>query len=286
MVFMGFTSYLSMMRPLNSLMSGIGVVFTALMFAGYSAESIGAARIIVGFATGFTVTAASMIVNDVVDVEVDRVNKPWKPLPSGKASPKTAVFLSILLLAAALSLNTLLGSIFTLTTLVYSLLGVGYSFLRRYWWSQLLVPASVTGPIAYGYIAAGAPRGDFYTAVGLASTIYIVTFGREVLKAIQDLEGDRTRGYTTIPMRFGVKESSKLMAAASVAGPAAGVATGILNGSGLIYTALISLAGALYAYSMIKATRSLSSEAVLEKARRETLLEMLLGLVAFWLFKA
>nr|CAA29551.1 unnamed protein product [Desulfurococcus mucosus] len=282
---MGVLDYFSMMRIPNSLMSGVGAVFMSLMFSNYCVDCLGVVRLAAGFATGFTVTAASMLVNDVVDLGVDRVNKPWKPLPSGRASPRVALALSIFLPLIALAVNLSVDKGLALVTVVYSALGLGYSFLRKHWWSQLIVAASTTGPIAYGYVAAGSPSSSIHVALGLSITIFVVTLGREVLKAMQDVEGDRLHGYSTIPLKLGVEESAKLLVFAGIAGPAAGITTGVIAGSGIVYKAVISVAGGLYLYSMVKAYRKPREKNVLEEARKETLLEMMLGLVAFWMFR-
>ncbi len=285
-VAMGVADYLSMVRMPNSIMSGVGAVFMLLVFTGYDLASVGLARLIAGFVTGFTITAASMLINDVVDMDVDRVNKPWKPLPSGRASPRIATVLSLLLAALGVLVNLFINVYAAATALVYALMGLGYSFLRRHWWSQLVVAASTTGPIVYGYTASPRHPGDILVVAGLSTTIFIVTLGREVLKAVQDIQGDSRQGYRTIPIVYGLEAARRLILLAGVTGPLAGVATGFIGGSGTTYKALISVAGILYFYTMTKAYRSISNRRVLEEARRETLGEMMLGLVAFWLYRA
>lgn len=283
---MGVVDYCRMMRLPNSLMSGFGAVFMLLMFRYYDFSGVGFVRLLAGFVTGFTITSASMLVNDVVDLEVDRVNKPWKPLPSGKASPRISLNLALVLVVVGVLLNLVINIYVALVAAVYAVLGLGYSFLRRHWWSQLVVAASTTGPIIYGYIAAEAPPSDTVVVAGLSLTIFIVTLGREVLKAIQDIEGDRIQGYETIPLKTGVEASSKLLVVTGITGPLTGVLTGLLTGSSILYKILITVAGVLYFYSMTKAYRFLGIKEKLEEARRETLVEMLIGLLGFWLYKA
>ena len=63
-----------------------------------------------GYLTGFFICAYSMVVNDVYDVEVDRVNQPSRPLPSGKVTSRGAIRLSVGLLLAGLAFSTLTRS--------------------------------------------------------------------------------------------------------------------------------------------------------------------------------
>ena len=46
--------------------------------------------IVLGFVTGFAICAFSMVANDYYDIEVDRVNQPTRPLPSGAVSMREA----------------------------------------------------------------------------------------------------------------------------------------------------------------------------------------------------
>ena len=42
-----------------------------------------ASGLLLGFVTGFAICGYSMVINDYYDIEVDRVNQPDRPLPSG-----------------------------------------------------------------------------------------------------------------------------------------------------------------------------------------------------------
>ena len=46
---------------------------------------------------------AANALNDVVDYEIDKINRPMRPLPSGFVKKRTALFISILLFSMGLS---------------------------------------------------------------------------------------------------------------------------------------------------------------------------------------
>ncbi|MEM4517319.1 MAG: geranylgeranylglycerol-phosphate geranylgeranyltransferase, partial [Desulfurococcaceae archaeon] len=256
-------------------------VFALLVYTRYSVDLY---ALIIAFATGFLVTGASMIVNDVVDLEVDRVNKPWKPLPRGDVSAGASLVLAALFVSIALLANVLLGLKTVLVTLAYSTIGLSYSFLRGKWWSHFLVAASTTGPILYGYMASNAPPGDFYFTVFFTIVVFTVTLGREFLKAIQDVEGDAKIGYRTIATTLGVDKASKVMLATGITGSTLGVLSTLLETSAL-YKALITAAAAMYSYSIINAHKHRENKLKLEKPRKTTLIAMFTGILAFWLSK-
>jgi geranylgeranylglycerol-phosphate geranylgeranyltransferase len=273
--------YIELIRLPNSVLSGLGALFAVLAYAGYVVDY---PSLLLAFTTGFFVTGASMVVNDIVDLEVDKLNKPWKPIPRGAVSPFKARALAMAFLAVGVLPNLALSAIRALVAGVYALIGVSYSYLRRYTWSHVLVAISTTGPVVYGYFSTKTLTSDLEFTVLFSLTIFLVTLGREFLKAIQDYEGDKARGYRTIATVYGVEAASKIMIATCIAGVAMATTT-LLLGVSVVYKAMIALAATMYAVSIYKAYKERSKEA-LEEGRRNTLIAMYIGTLAFWLFKA
>ena len=270
-----------MLRVPNSVLSGIGALFAVLVYSEYRVD---AALLAIAFTTGFTVTGASMIVNDIVDLQVDRVNKPWKPLPRGEADVGKSWLLASILVATALLANTFLGLKPLAVTVFYTAIGLSYSFLRGESWSHLLVAASTTGPIIYGYVAAGNPRGDIYFTLTFTAVIFTVNLGREFMKAIQDYRGDLEHGYKTIATTLGVEKASQVMLATGLTGSIMGALTIIMENS-IIYKALITTAALIYAYNIYQAYLNRDNKETLDKPRKNTLIAMYTGIIAFWLSK-
>ncbi|NHJ85456.1 MAG: hypothetical protein FK734_08325, partial [Asgard group archaeon] len=50
------------------------------------------------FVGGFALSAAAMVLNDYFDQEVDRINDPSRPIPSGQIKPKQALIFGIALI--------------------------------------------------------------------------------------------------------------------------------------------------------------------------------------------
>src|SRR5436853_6739556 len=71
-----------------------------------------------GFLSAFLLLAGTMVFNDIQDVQVDRVNSPDRPIPSGKVTIRQAYGLSIVLSALALISSLVLGILTFLTALV------------------------------------------------------------------------------------------------------------------------------------------------------------------------
>jgi geranylgeranylglycerol-phosphate geranylgeranyltransferase len=276
-------AYVELTRPLNSLLSGLGAVLATLAFTDYEISAHSTLVLIVAFTTGFTLTACSMIINDLLDIEVDRVNKPWKPLPRGEASPRIAKILAVTLGSLGVLVNlTAQNPLLVATALAYCTIGVLYSYMRKHWWSHTLVAASTTGPIIYGYIAANHPPSKLELAVLFSTVVYAATMGREILKSIQDYRGDTMRGYATIATKFGVNRALKAMITAGLLASLLALTSTILLRTSTAYKALILVTVIVYTHSLLRAYRDPTPQE-LEKARRRTLIAMSTGLLAFWL---
>jgi len=168
-----------------------------------------------GFLTGFFVCAYSMVVNDVYDVEVDRVNQPDRPIPSGQLSMGGATRLSISLLVAGIAFAVLsLNATAVAIAIVYAFLSWLYSARAKKegFAGNLIVASSLAIPFIYGgVISAGSVFGSLLLM--MAFTSFFAGVGREVVKAMADTEGDAKRGVRSLARSRGVRAASLVGAA-------------------------------------------------------------------------
>src|SRR5437016_9087980 len=92
-------TYLSMTRPVNCLMIGLAVVVGEIINLGVIPPLD---RLVLGFLTASLMMAGTMVLNDVYDIEIDRVNAPTRPLPSGRATLTGAYLLAGVLSIASI----------------------------------------------------------------------------------------------------------------------------------------------------------------------------------------
>src|SRR5579864_5409954 len=102
------SSLISMIRPANSILVGFAVV-VGIAITSNNYREIFSFTSLLGFLTGFFISSFSMISNDIYDYEVDRVNQPTRPLPSGKITVRQATTFSIILLLLGLVSSLALG---------------------------------------------------------------------------------------------------------------------------------------------------------------------------------
>jgi len=161
-----------------------------------------------GFLTGFTLTAASMAINDYYDRDIDAINEPKRPIPSGAIKPKEALAFTFFLTAIGL-ITAYLTSISCLILAIISwAISVSYTTVgkRSGLPGNFLVAACVAVPFIYGSLAvAGTIE---LNVVIFASMAFLSVTGREITKGIVDVQGDRAQNVKTLAVRSGEKTAA------------------------------------------------------------------------------
>ena len=204
--------YARLTRPVNCVMMGIAVIVGAAL-ANPSMQSSSWPSLAYGFVTGFTLTAASMVINDYYDRQIDAINEPKRPIPSGLIKPKNALIfaaiLSILGFAAALLTNLYCF----VTAIIAWIAFTAYTTIgkRSGLPGNFLVSLCVAIPFIYGSIAIVAEVK--LNVLLFASIAFLSNTGREVTKGIVDVKGDAAANVKTMAVRYGEKNAA--VAAAS-----------------------------------------------------------------------
>jgi geranylgeranylglycerol-phosphate geranylgeranyltransferase len=195
---------LQLIRPLNCLMMGFAVIVGASLVSPLNPTI----NLLLGFVTSFTMTAASMAINDYYDREIDAINEPNRPIPKGETTPKTALTTALLLTiigfaTAALTNppNTLIIATIAYTiSITYITKGKGTGLPGNF-----LVSASVAIPFIYGAVTVG----NIETSILLfAAIVFLSNTGREITKGIVDVEGDKTHNIKTVAVAYGTKTAA------------------------------------------------------------------------------
>ena len=192
-------AYIRLLRPENDALMGLIVIVGAIVGGGRLPPAAGAA---VGFLVGFTLSASAMVLNDIADVEIDRVNDPTRPLPSGQVSTREAwiSFAALSAIGLALALyqglaEAVIASASYVVAVAYDLRGKRYGLP-----GNAMVAFTGVSPIIYGAVMVDGLRGVVWLE---ATMIFLAMMGREVVKGVADVEGDMTRGVRTLAVTMG-----------------------------------------------------------------------------------
>lgn len=199
---MTLAGLLTITRPVNSLVAGLAALLGFIVATGtLTPISILLAPIV------FSITAGGNIFNDLCDREIDRINRPGRPLPSGKVTPVTAGVLAASLFAAGLVLTIPAGLPCVIIAVANSLLLLVYArtLKRTVLWGNVAVSCLSASIYPFGGALAGLPAME--RTLPLAGITFLAMLSRELLKDAEDVPGDSAAGARTVPIALGVKKT-------------------------------------------------------------------------------
>jgi geranylgeranylglycerol-phosphate geranylgeranyltransferase len=203
--------FIRLLRPINGLMMGLAVIVGASLAMAEPFTTTVALNLLLGFITAFTISGASMAINDYYDYEIDKINEPNRPIPSGTVRLRESIVFAFILILVGLATSALtdLPSLMPLAVAVISLLiSVTYATKgkRTGLLGNFLVGACMAIPFVYGSFVVG--QGLSLKVLLFATLAFLSGTGREVAKGIVDIEGDRAKGMRTVMVVHGGKVAS------------------------------------------------------------------------------
>jgi 4-hydroxybenzoate polyprenyltransferase len=234
--------YVRLARPFTLLPPLVGIVSGAICAFG-SAHNPDPARrvtwavvltVAIGSLCASAMNAASNVVNQIADLEIDRRNKPDRPLVTGEVPIRRAWALAAVLyvvsilptwlvvpypyqsfearLTAPLHLHAafFIYCVGALATFVYSFPAFGRT--KRHWfWANFTIGVTRGGllKVAGWSFVASVLYGEAW-AIGGIFALFLL--GATSTKDFSDMEGDRAHGCITLPIRFGVARAARIMA--------------------------------------------------------------------------
>lgn len=266
---------LTMMRLPNCVMIGFAVIVGEII----STSILPARAVLYGFTAGFFLLAASMVVNDYFDREIDSINEPKRPLPSGVVSAKEALSFAAILG----SLGLLSASNTGTPTLVLALLSlvIMMSYNTRLKKTGLLGNVLVSTNVAIPFVYGGFAVASLNWSLGIFALLaFLSSVGREIVKGIVDVPGDTSRGVRSIAATKGNVAAAKYGAAlflAAVAMSAVPLLFGLVTYYYIPLVAICDIGFVLTAYSIL----SNASPRNAKRNKKYVLLWMTFGLLAF-----
>jgi len=268
---------ITLTRPPNAILMYIAVIAGILLS---DAKSFQVEKLALALLTAYGLCGSSMGFNDYFDREVDKVNAPWRPIPSGAISEKEAIGFS-----AALAL---IGGAAAAITSLECFLVAALSFLAAFTYNAVLkktgflgnmvVSAIVVAPFIYGAILS-----DGYLSLRLITFIvpaYFANLGREVIKGISDIEGDALRDVRSIARIKGEGFASRLGALLYLTAVAISPLPYILQLTSWLYLPIVAVADLGFIFEAISILKD-SSKANSLRVKNRTLGWMLIALLAF-----
>jgi geranylgeranylglycerol-phosphate geranylgeranyltransferase len=193
-------------RPINFFLTFFSVVVSSLICLE-AKQNVGII-ILASFSAAFAASAGN-IVNDIIDIEIDKLNRPERILPSGILSTKEALILYIFSLCISVLFSMFINFEAITIAVCANLLLYFYSKkLKSVLLLGNIIVASMTGlTFIYGGVAVNNVKYSFIPAL----FAFLINFIREIVKDMQDIKGDSRYGIYTFPQRFGFNSSKNLI---------------------------------------------------------------------------
>jgi len=236
-------AFLSIMRPQNCIIGGLtviaGIAIAAKVDIGSADASALMMQFIYAFITYFFVAAGGNVVNDIFDIEIDKINRPHRALPSGRMSIKQAwIYVGILSIVGVIFafLNGIIGTIVVIVFLV-----VGYAYAAKV--KQLgiagnfMVAFSFAFGVIYGTLVYGESVGNIVFPLPtwlFFITAFMILQARETIKGAEDVEGDALRDVRTIARVYGYKVAAGVAALFNFIGVSCFILIWYLNFASLV----------------------------------------------------
>jgi geranylgeranylglycerol-phosphate geranylgeranyltransferase len=197
--------YFKLSRPLNVLISMLSIWVAAIIASGFVFSTV----LLLAIATAGLITAGANIINDIFDVEIDRINKPQRLIAAGVVPVSCAWFYFGFSYGAGLLIAWIAGIDLFLFACLFALLLYWYSarLKRMVLWGNAVVSLSTGFAFIYGAMAVN----NWEAGVIPAIFAFCFHFGREIIKDMQDVSGDSSEHANTFPIRYGRKKSVLLV---------------------------------------------------------------------------
>ncbi len=186
-------------RPHNCLIGGLSILVAAFLARPIHAPM----AVLFAVISGMLITGGANVLNDWYDIDIDRINRPGRVLPSGRLSPGFGLAFSIILFVCGLIFSIFVNKIAVIiaVTTVFALIGYSARLKRTVLGGNLVVSMTSAAAFVYGAVAAG----EWKDGMVPATFAFLFHLGREILKDIEDVAGDAAMAAITLPVRFGRK---------------------------------------------------------------------------------
>ena len=199
--------YLALTRPGNMILTAIAVIAGSFIAAGPEIMDF-QIEVATCCLCSMMLVGGGNALNDYNDRETDKENHPERPIPSGSISADAASVYAQALLGSGLLI--LLFGLDNKMPFVIALIGIILLIV----YENGLKAAGISGNITVGlmsgavFLFAGMAVNDPGPTLWMCGLAVLATITREIIKDVQDLEGDRDR--RTLPASIGIENSMRV----------------------------------------------------------------------------
>ncbi|MHA1966497.1 MAG: geranylgeranylglycerol-phosphate geranylgeranyltransferase [Candidatus Hodarchaeales archaeon] len=207
---MSLKGFFFLVRPLNATLSGFTVLIGAIAAISSPLDEAVVIGIIIGCATTSLLAMGGYVINDVFDIEIDKINTPHRPLPQGEVTIRQAKIFSYILFIIGVGITLLIPDLQIPSFLLAFFGGILLYLYAAYFKRLGLVGNVVVGTlVAIPFIFGGLlTKSD--SLIYPATFAFMLNVGREIVKDIEDVHGDQLEDVKSVALQYGVKPARNL----------------------------------------------------------------------------
>ncbi len=284
-----FSNYFWLIRPLNCTTAAFAVVLAVYLALGENLVNFNLIVFIPIATAAFFVTAHSMVHNDLVDYDLDKINAPHRPLASGKISLINGKIFFLILGLAAITSGVLIDislDIFPFSCF-WAILNMSILDIYNY----RLKKSGLFGNFVIGYVVSAlfiyadiiVNGGLTMLSINIGGYTFFVIWGREIFKDIYDIEGDKEFNIKSIPVLYGRKVGAVVGSVLIVIGILFSIPIIFDENSSNLLKLIFGVLHSITIYICIKIIKNSNNDDLIKSFKRLLLRILLLGILSYLL---
>ncbi len=189
-------NYVELARPLNGVIAFVSAWLGGMFASADRWENLIDIRIWLVSVSALVLLSAGNAINDYCDYDIDCINRAQRPLPSGRIRRRAALIFAICLIALGIGLGACINVYALGIAMLVSIAVFTYAlWLKRTPFIGNLVVSGLTG---LTFIAGGVAIESVAGTLVPAMFAFLFTLPREIVKDLEDTEGDLKNGVKTL----------------------------------------------------------------------------------------
>ncbi len=251
-------------------MGTLAIILVGIIVRGYGIVNYPLPTLF-GVLTVFFALGGGNVLNDYFDREIDIINHPNRPIPAGDVPPRNALFYGLSLFVLALLFVIFINFIAFLIAIIAEVMMLLYEiYLKRMGFAGNVTISFLVGLL---FIFGGAIYGNIALTSIFALMAFSSNLGREIVKDIEDMEGDLNR--VTLPKKIGRRWASVSALFFFLLAISFSPLPYLLLHFGIYYLIVVLISDAIFIYAAVIQFESPS------KGQRYAKLAMIVGLIAY-----
>jgi len=267
--------YGKILRPVNCAMAGLAVLIGAKIASGNFLTQ----PVLFAIIATFLICGAGNTINDYYDHEIDKINSPGRPIPSGEISLMSAYYYTLILFSVGIILSVFINKLAILVAVFNSTMLFLYAgrLKNEGFVGNLTVSYLVASPFLFGGIAVK----NISVTLILVLCAGLANMGREIIKDVEDYNGDKAYA-KTLPTKIGFKSSGQVASFFILLAVLASPLPYVLNLLSLGYLVTIVVADIIFLYVIVVFLKEVTVKSA-GKTQRLIKIGMGIALLAFFL---